>query len=159
MHRLIKLFLLAFIGVAVFALSACELDYMDAEDIYEKLDDIAGTLGRSQLTAEEDLTGMRNSGDDEFTGTYTAECTDKTGRDVIFGGASVKERSVRVRGRVQLTDGRLKVRVRENDEVFHIDLAEDGTFDQTLDFSSGGNYIMVEYDDFTGYIELVSEYP
>lgn len=159
MHRLIKLFLLAFIGAAVFALSACELDYMGAEDIYEKLDDIAGTLGRSQLTAEEDLAGMRNSGVDEFTGTYTAECTDTTGRDVIFGGASVKERSVRVHGWVQFSGGQLKVRVRENDEVLYIDLDDAGTFDQTLDFSGGGNYIMIDYDDFTGYIELVSEYP
>lgn len=73
MHRLTKLFLLAVIGAAALVLSSCGLDYMDAVDIYEKLDDIAGTLGRSQLTDEDDLVGLRISGSDEFTGTIELE--------------------------------------------------------------------------------------
>ena len=35
---------------------------------------------------------------------------------------------------------------------------ENGYFETNLSLESGGNYIMVNYEDFTGIIELYSEY-
>ena len=33
-----------------------------------------------------------------------------------------------------------------------------GNLEKELDFQGGGNYIMIDYDNFTGTVELISEY-
>lgn len=39
-------------------------------------------------------------------------------------------------------------------EVIYLSPDDNGYFEQELSFESGGNYIMVDYEDFTGNIEL-----
>ncbi len=137
------------------SLSACR---MPPEEIPNFLDGVATGLGNSQITMDMELIGERTGGTDAYTGTYRSDCAGDTGRDVVFGGGSIKSRQLYLHGVVRAEAGNAMVLVRQNENVMELEPQEDGSFETTLHLQSGGNYIMVSYEDFQGEVELVSEY-
>lgn len=123
----------------------------------ERLEMWAGKLGKTQLTDDEELHGTRTltDEDDSYAGKYVADCAETTGRDVVFGGASTNARGMVLTGNVTVDAGEATIRIRMNDEVTELEPKEDGSFEMDLPFESGGNYIMVDYDDFSGTVELI----
>lgn len=114
-------------------------------------------LGKTQLTKNRNLTGERILGNDTYTGSYTSEADNRNGREVIFGGASTKEKALLLSGTIETESGEAHIRIRQNETVVFPTVKEDGTFRTELLFSSGGNYIMIEYHNFTGTITLTSQ--
>ena len=45
-----------------------------------------------------------------------------------------------------------------NSEVVELEPDADGHFETTLKLDNGGNYIMMIYEDFSGVVEMNSEY-
>ena len=141
----------------LFSFTSCSRQEVKPEAILHRLDSAAAQIGRSQITDDRELIGERTC-DDEYTGDYRAECGGKTGRDVVFGGGSVEARTLHVSGIIRTKFGSAAVRIRQNEQVTEPQLREDGSFAVTLHCSGGGNYIMVDYDDFCGDIVLHAEY-
>lgn len=141
-------------------LTGCRLNYMEPEEMQEFLDGIAEDIGDSQLTEDEDLIGTRllTSNEDSYAGEYTAERSHVTGRDVVFGGASIHNRELFLSGSIKTESGKATVRIRLNSEVTELELDSDGNFETTLKLDNGGNYIMVVYEDFSGSVEMTCEY-
>ncbi len=142
----------------IFLLSACQFCTLSGEEMVTRFDHAVGKLGQSQITEDKNLIGMRENKEDTYTGTYTSSCNGNTGRDVVFGGASIEERTLCVSGYVHDVYGQATIRIRMNDEVIMLQCDEDGYFSTTLNCSTGGNYIMVLYENFTGTVELSCEY-
>ena len=46
----------------------------------------------------------------------------------------------------------------ENTDVKEYSVDENGIIEKTFDFDSGGNYAMIIYNNFTGTVEMTSEY-
>lgn len=157
MKQLLTHFLMA--GMLL-CLTGCRLNYMEPEEMQEFLDGVAENIGDSQITHDEDLIGTRvlADGADSYTGEYTAACSDMTGRDVVFGGASIYDRALFLSGTIKTESGKATVRIRMNDEVLEPYPDADGNFETTLKLESGGNYIMVVYEDFSGSVEMACEY-
>ena len=151
MKHLITYLLLA--GMLL-CLTGCKLN--DAE----YLEGIVSEIGDSQITDDKELTGTRVLKDDadHYAGAYTAECDSMTGRDVVFGGASIRNRDLFLSGHIETESGKATVRIRMNDEVVELEPDADGYFETTLKLDNGGNYIMVIYEDFSGVVEMNSEY-
>lgn len=126
--------------------------------IYEGLDRLAGNLGSSQITGDDALIGQRSNSEDAYSGNYFADCASQTGCDVVFGGASIEDRVLRCYGNVSAKSGEACVRIRLNEEVYLLPLAPDSCFDTELHLKSGGNYVMVDYHDFVGTVEMTCEY-
>lgn len=126
----------------------------------EYLNGIVAEIGYSQITDDKDLIGTRvlTGSADPYAGEYTAECESVTGRDVVFGGASIHNRELFLSGTVQAESGNATVRIRLNKDVFELEPDADGYFEATLKLDNGGNYILVVYKDFSGSIELTCEY-
>ena len=125
----------------------------------EFLDGVVEDIGDSQVTDDDDLIGARLLADDDcYVGEYTAECNHMTGRDVVFGGASIHNRDLFLSGRIETESGNATVRIRMNSEVVELELDADGYFETALKLDNGGNYIMVIYDVFSGVVEMNSEY-
>ena len=122
----------------------------------EYLEGIVSDIGDSQITDDEDLIGTRVLKDDadSYAGEYTAECKSVTGREVVFGGASIHNRELFLSGSIDTESGTVTVRIRLNEEVFELEPDADGYFEATLKLDNGGNYIMVVYEDFSGSMEL-----
>lgn len=152
-----KIFVCSLVIMMIFSLTACRLNYMDSDEIQAFFSNLAEDLGSSQITDDDKLIGQRVT-DDAYTGTYQSDCSGNTGRDVIFGGGSIEERTLYISGAVKAESGSAIVRTRLNDEVIELTPDENGIFETELSLASGGNYIMVQYEDFKGTVELSSEY-
>ena len=144
----------------ILGLAGCRLNYMEPEEMQDFLDGVVENIGDSQITDDKDLIGIRmlNENSDAYTGEYTTECEAVTGRDVIFGGASIHNRELFLSGTIQAESGKATVRIRLNEEVFEMEPDDDGHFETSLKLDSGGNYIMVVYEDFSGSLEMTCEY-
>lgn len=152
-----KLLALVFALCIAFSCSSCQLTPLQANSAVGFLEYAAHALGRSQITKEENLLGHRVWEKDRYTGEYTVQGANKNGQDVIFGGASIRPRALRLSGTIHTRSGKAVLRIRQNSVVWEIPVSE-GAFETELHFGSGGNYIMLAYEDFEGSIELVSAY-
>lgn len=127
----------------------------DKDEILARFDTLTEHLASSQFTEEKDLIGERTWTDDNrYLGSYSAHCQDETGRDVIFGGASIQERKIKLKASAEAESGTATLRVRLGTAVEEHALEGDLTLE--LDFPGGGNYVMVDYEDFTGTLTLES---
>ena len=155
MKYLKTLILFAYVSMC---LSGCSINYMKLSEMAVFLGGIVEKIGDSQITEDNDLIGQRDLKDDTYCGRYVADCNSKTGRDVIFGGASIHERDLLCHGSIQAEAGEANIRIRLNDEVIILQTDETGTFETELNMKSGGNYIMIDYSDFSGSTALFCEY-
>ncbi len=146
------------LALMAFSMTACKFNYMSPEEVEAYLDGIVNEIGDSQITENGNLIGNRTLDADAYTGEYSSECKACTGRDVVFGGGSIKERKLKVSGRIMTDSGEALIRIRQNDDVVFLNCDEDGYFESTLHLSGGGNYIMAVYEDFTGEITMNCEY-
>ena len=154
------LFLFFLMAGLLLGMTGCDLKDMEPEEMQDFLDGVVENIGDSQITDDKDLIGIRVLKDstDAYAGAYTAECQSVTGRDVVFGGASIHNRDLFLSGHIETESGKATVRIRMNDEVVELEPDADGYFETTLKLNNGGNYIMVIYEDFSGAVEMNSEY-
>ena len=132
---------------------------MEPEAMKEFLDGVVENIGDNQITDDDDLIGARLLVDDDsYVGEYTAQCSHMTGRDVVFGGASIYNRDLFLSGHIETESGNATVRIRMNSEVVELEPDADGYFETTLKLDNGGNYIMVIYEDFSGMLKMTCEY-
>ena len=153
-----KILLVLLLVLTVLSLTACDWADSTPEGMYGFLDDIAGFFGSSQITDDDELIGTRKLTDDAYTGAYTSDCAGITGRDVIFGGGTILNKPLSIKGQISTESGSAVIRIRMNDEIIELEPDSDGCFDTELNIHSGGNYIMVNYSDFSGSVELHSKY-
>lgn len=145
--------------VLLLSLTGCRSDFMEPEAMKGFLDGVVENIGDSQITDDDDLIGARLLVDDDsYVGEYTAECSHMTGRDVVFGGASIHNRDLFLSGHIETESGNATVRIRMNSEVIELEPDADGYFETTLKLDNGGNYIMVIYEDFSGMLKMTCEY-
>ena len=145
--------------VLLLSLTGCRSDFMEPEAMKEFLDGVVENIGDSQITDDDDLIGARLMVDDDsYVGEYTAECSHMTGRDVVFGCASIHNRDLFLSGHIETESGSATVRIRMNSEVVELEPDADGYFETTLKLDNGGNYIMVIYEDFSGMLKMTCEY-
>lgn len=143
---------------AALLLTGCQWDDASPEELLEAFDGFLGELSQSQLTGDTDLIGVQTFGQDSYEGGYFADCIRQTGRDVVFGGASIQDRVLHCYGSILTESGEAVIRVRLNGQVLFPEIGADGKFDTTLHLEPGGNYIMVDYDHFTGSVEMTCAY-
>lgn len=153
-----KIIALALVLCMTLSFAGCGFNYENPSEVKEKFNEWAGMLGKTQITNDDNLIGGRLPGEDEYVGSYLADCDKQTGKDVIFGGGSIEDREIRVYGTLKTDSGKATVRIRMNEDVVELEPDKEGFFETTLSLTSGGNYIMVNYEEFSGTIELYSEY-
>lgn len=138
---------------ALLSLTACSADFA-AKAAFTGFDGLLSSLGRQQLTDSRDLIGSRRlTGGDGFDGTYSASCSGESGRDVIFGGASLCQRRVLLTVSVATDSGEATVRIRLGDTVNEYGTDCNSSVELTLDVC-GGSYIMVDYNNFCGRVTM-----
>lgn len=152
--------LLAIFITVVIILGAVEVVRKPSpRQIVDDFDSIVHIISLTQITRESKLIGKReNVGKDSYIGSYSSSCISEYGRDVVFGGASVKDRKIKLKVKILKESGGASIRVRTNSYVEDYSVDENGNFEKTFDFDGGGNYAMIIYNNFTGTVEMTSEY-
>ena len=125
----------------------------DVLDVYGDLVALAGNVG---LTGSLKLKGERTFGADKYTGTYTASYEDFTGQECPFGGTMLEKRA---QEHVEVTiaidgegDARLVWMCGADSPVTIAD--GPGEYTETAYLAPGSNYFNLEFDHFTGSVEL-----
>lgn len=149
-----KVMLIGILFCMVMSLTACDLKDATPEAMHQTIDGIVGWFGSGQLSKNDELIGKRTAEDDLFSGRYTAQVAGETGRDVVFGGSSILTRTIRLDAEIKAEAGGAEIRVRMNDDVMTLTPDDDGRITTALHFVSGGNYVMVDYQNFTGTVEM-----
>lgn len=142
----------------LFGTTACHGGDVDPQKLVSQWDRFVEMCGRTQITPDSKLIGTRTYGEDDYVGTYYADCDEENGRDVIFGGGSVQERDVHLQGHVEQTSGTVQLRVRLGEQVEEPVLDAQGNFDLSYHLDGGGNYFMLDYEGFSGTITLSAFY-
>lgn len=116
-------------------------------------------IGQTHLTNDNSLSGKRIcTEEDPYVGTYITDCTNQNGKEILFGGASVKERKIKITATVKSVSGSAVFKVRIGFDVKEFQADENGQLLEEFLLNGGGNYIMIDYTDFTGQISLSSSY-
>lgn len=152
-----RLFVVLLCIVMLLTFAGCSGNWTD--NAVAGWDNLTNALSRSQITKDDDLIGKRTlTGDDYYTGSYTADCENADGRDVVFGGASVYEKKLKVTAKVKTTSGTATFRIRIGAEVEEHIADEEGNLELDLELESGNIYVMIDYADFSGSVEMSCEY-
>lgn len=151
---------LAIFVVAVLILTFVEIARKpSAEQLYEDFDGLVHVISLTQITRDKKLIGKREFVDkDTYIGSYSSSCISESGRDVVFGGASIKDRKVTVKAKILTESGAASLKIRTGSEVKEYPVDENGEFEQTFTFDGGANYVTIVYCGFTGTVEISSDY-
>lgn len=155
MKKLVCLFLIILVS---FGLSACSIQNADPQKILNAYEKFIIACGKTQVTDDNQLIGKRTLTADTYVGTYVATCENASGRDVVFGGGSLKQRTIKVTGDINMQSGKVTLSVRLGEKKEVIPIKENGSFNVILDLEGGGNYIMLDYEDFKGTVNIYSSY-
>lgn len=127
------------------------VESIDPQSVRNAFEEAVGFLGRRRLTSESGLAGSCVR-DGDYTGSYRLHGERLTCREVVFGGASFKTRTLEISASIKAGSGKAGIYVLDGAE------AEEYTesFEMTGSFESGGCYIVVCCENFTGDITLTS---
>ena len=130
------------------------------DEILNHYNNIIQSAGSIELTGKSSLQGEKEKGIDDYTGTYTADYTNFSGTEYLFGGTSIKReagKELSIDCTLEITEGTAKVFwISGADEEVTL-LETTGTYSDTITLPEGGNYIGIECENFTGSIELNME--
>ena len=143
---------LTFVLVGSFMLAGCSKD-----EILNHYNNIVQSAGSIELTGKSSLQGEKEKGNDDYTGTYTADYANFSGTEYLFGGTSIKReagKELSIDCTLEIMEGTAKVFwISGSDEAVTL-IEATGTYSDTITLPDGGNYIGIECENFTGNMEL-----
>lgn len=117
------------------------------------------TFSKFVLTNDFNLQGERSFGTDEYTGDYTADYSEFSGEEYIFGGTFIERENgteLDMTFSVSITSGDVKLYwIEGTDKHIITDTEANGTYNFTI--SPCDNYIVLKGDNFTGNIAITIE--
>ena len=72
--------------------------------------------------------------------------------------ASARDKLKKVKAYIKTESGSAVIRLRMNGKVLEYTPDTDGRFEREFNFGNGGNYIMIDFDRFTGTVQMTAEY-
>lgn len=72
--------------------------------------------------------------------------------------ASARDKLIKVKAYIETESGSAVIRLRMNGKVLEYTPDTDGRFEREFNFQNGGNYIMIDFDRFTGTVQMTAEY-
>ena len=132
-------------------LPGCSKD--EVLDVYGAAVAAFGNVG---LDSALSLKGEREFGEDKYTGTYAARYEDFTGMETPFRGTMLEHRSQEHVTVTCAISGTGKARLRWNCGAEEPILIADGEgeVEKTVYLAPGSNYFNLEFENFTGSVEL-----
>ena len=112
--------------------------------------------GDDSLTSDKELKGKREYGVDHYVGTYNANYDGYTGKEILFGGTSLKRKNsdhITIKIQLDKEDGNIKIinRLGEKDVTI---LEESGEYNNTVYIEGMSYYLIVELDNFKGNLQV-----
>lgn len=113
-------------------------------------------LGEESLTSDKKLKGKREYGVDHYVGTYYAEYSGNTGKEILFGGTVLSRKNgdhITVQIKLEKVEGNIKVINRMGEKEIII-LEDTGEYEDTIYIEGMSYYLVVELDNFKGKLKV-----
>lgn len=158
MRKLISL--LVFLPLICFVLlfSAVSFNVVSTQDLVNVFSEVVEIAGKQTLSSNFELIGKRYDKKDNYTGGYKCDADNQSGEDVAYGGCKIDNISLRLKGKIDTQAGKAKIRVKTGLDEKIIETDENGFMDESIHFTGGSGYIIVEYESFTGTVDITTEY-
>ena len=143
--------IIVILGVSIFGLTGFSKD-----SILNAYDKVIEFFGNDSLTSDKELKGKREYGVDHYVGTYNADYDGYTGKEILFGGTSLKRKNsdhITIKIQLEKEDGNIKVinRLGEKDVTI---LEDSGEYDNAVYIEGMSYYLIVELDNFKGNLQV-----
>ena len=76
----------------------------------------------------------------------------------LLSCASARGKLIKVKAYIKTESGSAVIRLRMDGKVLEYTPDTDGRFEREFNFQNGGNYIMIDFDRFTGTVQMTAEY-
>ena len=76
----------------------------------------------------------------------------------LLSCAAARDKLIKVKAYIKSVAGSAVIRLRMNGIVLEYTPDTDGRFEHEFNFENGGNYIMIDFDRFTGTVQMTAEY-
>lgn len=113
-------------------------------------------LSSFSLTPDGDLKGIRQQGEDQYTGHYQAEYREFTGKEILFGGTALERTAgsqLTVTCKLQVSSGQGVLYLADKEGIHPI-LEGGGEEEVQIQLTSGDNYFISEGKAWTGSISI-----
>ncbi|MCM1334231.1 MAG: hypothetical protein NC084_08245 [Bacteroides sp.] len=151
--------ILAFVA-PILLLSACS-----SETLEEWKDDLIGAfngavefVGKCALTGDLWLKGTRETGEDDYNGSYFAEYSRYNGEEYLFGGTSLlrEGEKMTVAYTIGAEGGSVRLYRVDGEHEYEIAVGDaEGVYEFSV--SAGDNFIILKGENFTGRVALAVE--
>lgn len=143
-----------------FSLASCSLDKSNGglkERLVIGYENMLEHMSKFALTCDKDLQGKRELNSDGFTGKYTAQYENFSGKEYIFGATCVNDGKIPLllNYNLQMVSGGAVIYHISKGEKTEISSGGSGIADYSV--SSGDDYIVIECVNFTGSVDLSVE--
>ncbi len=151
---------LAAICAIMVLLSGCSMNDKNLKDnIIDSYNSLIKNFSKQALTKDKTLQGDRETDTDEYTGTYTADYNNFTGKEFIFGGTALERQNgnqLKVTYTLNIDKGKAKLYwIKGNEKHIIANNSSEDVKEYTL--SAGDNYIVLKGTNFKGTLELKVE--
>ena len=112
--------------------------------------------GDDSLTSDKELKGKREYGVDHYVGTYNANYDGYTGKEILFGGTSLKRKDsdhITIKIQLEKEDGNIKIINRLGEKDITV-LEDTGEYNDTIYIENMSYYLIVELDNFKGNLKV-----
>lgn len=131
-----------------------------SESIRKAGDKITGFFGEPSLTKDKSLEGERTFGEDDYTGTYEAVYQQFSGRENLFGGASLdgsEGKTIQITYNANIESGEAEVYWNTADSEKQLLFEGQGEHTANIDSQGGWEYLSLEGDELEGDIKIKIE--
>lgn len=131
----------------------CACSVESAQQGYERILEL---VSKWTLSSDQSLQGKRTFGADNYTGSYTAQYRDFTGREMLFGGTQLQRDlgdRLTIRYTICLAGGRIRIVLTRGAERTVL-LQASGDGEQTVTLASGTNCVVVEAEQAYGSVAI-----
>ena len=143
--------IIVILGVSIFGLTGFSKDC-----ILNAYDKVIEFLGNGSLTSDKELKGKREYGVDHYVGTYNADYDGYTGKEILFGGTSLKRKDsdhITIKIQLEKEDGNIKIINRLGEKDITV-LEDTGEYNDTIYIENMSYYLIVELDNFKGNLKV-----
>ena len=126
------------------------------EAFLEEANEWSESFATHSITSDDDLTGNREKGIDDYVGTYEADYSEFDGKEYIFGGTSLKRQDgsdLCAVYSLTIQSGEARLYHMDGcDEIILADISKEGRYEFTI--HAGKNFVVLDGTQFTGSLTL-----
>lgn len=125
-------------------------------EIIKGYDSVIQIFSEKGISKDKELTGKREYGIDSYVGTYKAEYSKETKKEVIFGGTALHRKNgdhIELNIKLEKISGNVEIKAKLGGNEIYL-IGDTGEYNDNIYIDGQSYYLVIEVEDFVGNIEI-----